>query len=88
MRCNKAHYNVNNNYDNAISICAKFTIRAIALFIETTAGIDSFTFELRLFIRRRNFCFFFLAGRTTTNEELEEMLEQGNPAVFTQGVPS
>ena len=34
-------------------------------------------------------CFFvcyFTAGRTTTNEELEEMLEQGNPAVFTQGV--
>lgn len=28
----------------------------------------------------------YLAGRTTTNEELEEMLEQGNPAVFTQGV--
>ena len=28
----------------------------------------------------------FLAGRTTTNEELEEMLEQGNSAVFTQGV--
>lgn len=27
-----------------------------------------------------------LAGRTTTNDELEEMLEQGNPAVFTQGV--
>lgn len=27
-----------------------------------------------------------LAGRTTTNEELEEMLEQGNSAVFTQGV--
>lgn len=26
------------------------------------------------------------AGRQTTNEELEEMLEQGNPAVFTQGV--
>lgn len=26
------------------------------------------------------------AGRTTTNEELEEMLEQGNSAVFTQGV--
>ena len=25
-----------------------------------------------------------LAGRTTTNEELEDMLEQGNPAVFTQ----
>lgn len=29
---------------------------------------------------------FFPAGRTTTNEELEEMLEQGNSAVFTQGV--
>lgn len=28
----------------------------------------------------------FLAGRTTTNEELEEMLEQGNSAVFTQGI--
>lgn len=28
----------------------------------------------------------FTAGRQTTNEELEEMLEQGNPAVFTQGV--
>ncbi|XP_025833882.1 syntaxin-1A-like [Agrilus planipennis] len=27
-----------------------------------------------------------LAGRQTTNEELEEMLEQGNPAVFTQGI--
>ena len=27
-----------------------------------------------------------LAGRTTTNEELEDMLEQGNPAVFTQGI--
>lgn len=26
------------------------------------------------------------AGRTTTNEELEDMLESGNPAVFTQGV--
>lgn len=34
-----------------------------------------------------NYFFFFCsAGRTTTNEELEEMLEQGNPAVFTQGV--
>lgn len=30
--------------------------------------------------------FFCLAGRTTTNEELEEMLEQDNSAVFTQGV--
>jgi len=30
--------------------------------------------------------FKILAGRTTTNDELEEMLEQGNPAVFTQGV--
>lgn len=27
-----------------------------------------------------------IAGRITTNEELEEMLDQGNPAVFTQGV--
>lgn len=27
-----------------------------------------------------------IAGKTTTNEELEEMLEQGNSAVFTQGV--
>lgn len=28
----------------------------------------------------------FVAGRTTTNEELEDMLESGNPAIFTQGV--
>ncbi|XP_031630715.1 syntaxin-1A isoform X3 [Contarinia nasturtii] len=27
-----------------------------------------------------------ITGRTTTNEELEEMLEQGNSAVFTQGI--
>ncbi|XP_012282555.1 syntaxin-1A isoform X3 [Orussus abietinus] len=27
-----------------------------------------------------------ITGRTTTNEELENMLEQGNPAVFTQGI--
>uniref|UniRef100_A0A182PA00 t-SNARE coiled-coil homology domain-containing protein n=1 Tax=Anopheles epiroticus TaxID=199890 RepID=A0A182PA00_9DIPT len=27
-----------------------------------------------------------ITGRATTNEELEEMLEQGNSAVFTQGV--
>ena len=32
------------------------------------------------------FFIFFTAGRTTTNDELEYMLEQGNPAVFTQGV--
>lgn len=30
--------------------------------------------------------FTLAAGRATTNEELEEMLEQGNSAVFTQGV--
>uniref|UniRef100_A0A1A9UFP4 t-SNARE coiled-coil homology domain-containing protein n=1 Tax=Glossina austeni TaxID=7395 RepID=A0A1A9UFP4_GLOAU len=27
-----------------------------------------------------------ITGRATTNEELEDMLEQGNPAVFTQGI--
>jgi len=27
-----------------------------------------------------------LAGRATTNDELENMLESGNPAIFTQGV--
>ena len=31
---------------------------------------------------------FFLAGRSTTSEELEEMIETGNPAIFTQGVSS
>jgi len=29
---------------------------------------------------------FLPAGRATTNDELEEMLESGNPAIFTQGV--
>lgn len=28
----------------------------------------------------------FLAGRSVTDGEVEEMLESGNPAVFTQGV--
>ena len=28
----------------------------------------------------------FAAGRATTDTELEEMLESGNPAIFTQGV--
>lgn len=27
-----------------------------------------------------------IQGRSTTNEQLEEMLEQGNPSVFTQGI--
>lgn len=26
------------------------------------------------------------AGRTTTSEELEDMLESGNPAIFSSGV--
>ncbi len=30
--------------------------------------------------------FVLLAGRATTSEELEDMLESGNPAIFTQGV--
>ena len=29
-----------------------------------------------------------LAGRTVTEGEVEEMLESGNPSVFTQGVRS
>lgn len=28
----------------------------------------------------------FVAGRVTTNEELEEMLESGNPSIFTSDV--
>lgn len=28
----------------------------------------------------------FAAGRTTTSEELEDMLESGNPAIFSSGV--
>lgn len=27
-----------------------------------------------------------ITGRTTSDEELEEMLESGNPQIFTQGV--
>lgn len=29
---------------------------------------------------------FVLAGRVTTNEELEDMLESGNPSIFTSDV--
>lgn len=32
------------------------------------------------------FRFCFKAGKKTTDEELEEMLESGNPAIFTSGV--
>ena len=28
----------------------------------------------------------FVAGRSTTNDELEDMLESGDSAIFTQGV--
>lgn len=31
-------------------------------------------------------CFRYKAGKKTTDEELEEMLESGNPAIFTSGV--
>ena len=34
------------------------------------------------------FFLFFIAGRSVQNEELENMLESGNPAIFTQGVSS
>lgn len=30
--------------------------------------------------------FIILAGRVTTNEELEDMLESGNPSIFTSDV--
>lgn len=30
--------------------------------------------------------FIVLAGRVTTNEELEDMLESGNPSIFTSDV--
>lgn len=31
-------------------------------------------------------CVLLAAGRTTTSEELEDMLESGNPAIFSSGV--
>ena len=40
-----------------------------------------------LFLLSMRFNFFFIsAGRSVQNEELENMLESGNPAIFTQGV--
>lgn len=38
-----------------------------------------------LFLRTAK-CLIFLAGRATTDEEIENMLESGNPAIFTQEV--
>ena len=32
------------------------------------------------------FYYCIITGKTTTNEQLEEMLESGNSAVFTQGI--
>lgn len=31
-------------------------------------------------------CLALVAGKKTTNDELEDMLESGNPAIFTQGI--
>ena len=42
---------------------------------------------MKLFLQRLSL-YRFAAGKTTTNEELEDMIESGNPAIFTQGVRS
>lgn len=38
------------------------------------------------FNRKKKFLSEILAGRSVTEGQVEEMLESGNPAVFTQGV--
>lgn len=40
----------------------------------------------RFYYSTLNFLISFAAGRTTTSEELEDMLESGNPAIFSSGV--
>ena len=41
-------------------------------------------FTVILYLTLYFFC--YKAGKKTTDEELEEMLESGNPAIFTSGV--
>jgi t-SNARE complex subunit (syntaxin) len=48
-------------------------VKVINYFLHTLSPTDKLSFQE-------------ITGRTTTNEELEEMLEQGNAAVFTQGI--
>lgn len=52
--------------------------------------IKSYVRPQALFILNVSFCssliYFTSAGKATTDEELEEMLESGNAAVFTAGV--
>ena len=43
---------------------------------------------LRLFPSFHWYSDCLIAGRATTDEELEQMLESGDPAIFTQGVVS
>lgn len=42
--------------------------------------------SLSQFLDNHSLPFIVLAGRVTTNEELENMLESGNPSIFTSDV--
>ena len=56
--------------------------REVVIDIEQSAGCDPLKITIKQNLKTNDLhC---SAGRTTTNEELEDMLEQGNPAVFTQ----
>ena len=65
----------------ATTLCCEMTNKS-SLYLESNGG----AFGSLLY----NYCLLFnvLAGRVTTNEELEDMLETGNPSIFTSDVSS
>ena len=69
----KEEYNVNWKLVSDIlrNVCSRLSFGSILKF-------PILTFDL--------FPFHLTAGRSVQNEELENMLESGNPAIFTQGV--
>lgn len=57
------------------------------LYSEVTVFLISRNWKQCALISHLTLSFFcYKAGKKTTDEELEEMLESGNPAIFTSGV--
>ncbi|ESO97983.1 hypothetical protein LOTGIDRAFT_153094 [Lottia gigantea] len=54
-------------------------------FVEVMTGYNAAQLDYRERCKARIQRQMEITGKTTTNEELEDMLESGNPAIFTQG---
>ena len=50
--------------------------------------LSCFVFHGSWIINQNTFCCFFAAGKSFDDQEIEDMMEQGNWSVFTEGVNS